>query len=79
MLQLAWETKAQRVLLETDEPYRQFDMRVGAETARDLDIVHLRSADEPLLWLSDAVAWCVQRGKPWSELVAAVIVSDLRV
>ncbi len=29
--------------------------------------------EEPLLWVADAIAWCIQRGQPWANLVVDLI------
>lgn len=35
----------------------------------------LPAKQEPLLWISDAVAWCHQRGGEWREMSAPIVVS----
>ncbi|GAA4171023.1 hypothetical protein [Gryllotalpicola koreensis] len=62
--------------METDEPYRQLDLAVAASESRGLEVTHLHAADEPLLWASDAIAWCLQRGAAWEARVRPMIVLD---
>lgn len=33
----------------------------------------LRAKEEPLLWISDAVAWCYQRGGEWRRLCEPIV------
>lgn len=55
---------AQRIVLETDESVVVSDRRVLATSLRGRSepfrYEHLRPSEEPLLWVSDAVAWCWQ-------------------
>lgn len=40
---------------------------------------HLRAREEPLLWISDAVAWCHQRGGKWPTLCAPIVAETIRL
>ncbi|NED96823.1 hypothetical protein G1H11_16060 [Phytoactinopolyspora alkaliphila] len=42
-------------------------------TATPPDYVHLRSKSEPLIWVSDAAAWCWQRGGEWRRRTRQLI------
>jgi len=47
--------------------------RVRASRLPATEVVHLRASQEPLLWVSDGIAWCLQRGGPWASAVAPLI------
>ena len=38
---------------------------------------HRQRHQEPLLWVADAVAWCVNRGGEWERLVRPMIVETI--
>lgn len=38
---------------------------------------HRQRHEEPLLWVADAVAWCVNRGGDWERLVRPMIVETI--
>jgi hypothetical protein len=38
---------------------------------------HVSRNQEPLLWVSDAVAWCVNRGGDWERLVRPLIIETM--
>ena len=62
------------VVLETDEPSRAADLTVARGVFAS--VRHLRHFEEPILWASDAVAWCLQRRGPWPAKVEPLIRSD---
>jgi hypothetical protein len=41
----------------------------------DSDVIwdHVSRNQEPLLWVADAVAWCVNRGGDWERMVRPII------
>lgn len=44
---------------------------------REMQWDHLQRHEEPLLWVSDAVAWCVNRGGDWERMVRPMIVETI--
>lgn len=73
---------AGRLVIEQDDSLAQADRRLISTRLRkhgvaDLDYVHLKRHEEPLLWVSDAVAWCYQKGGPWIAR-AAPLVAEVR-
>ena len=38
-----------------------------------LAYVHVRSTEEPILWISDAVAWCHGAGEPYRSRILPVL------
>jgi len=38
---------------------------------------HKMRHEEPLLWVADAVAWCVNRGGEWERMVRPMIVETI--
>lgn len=74
---------AQRLVLDQDESLAAADRRFIADHLRssgyrDLVYTHQKSREEPLLWVSDAVAWCHQKGGLWIR-EAAPLVAEVRV
>ncbi|UUW92331.1 hypothetical protein [Pimelobacter simplex] len=71
----AGDSRARRVVIERDDASLGLDLAVARATAMPDDpvVTHLRSVDEPLLWVSDAAAWCVHRGGEWRTKVAPVL------
>lgn len=49
----------------------------GVMVVAEKTYVHLKRHEEPLLWVSDAVAWCHQKGGPWIAR-AAPLVAEVR-
>jgi hypothetical protein len=69
---------AGRLVIEQDDSLAAADRRIiGAELRAQgnpgLRYEHMRRHEEPLLWVSDAVAWCYQKGGPWIGLAAPLI------
>ncbi|WP_280235589.1 hypothetical protein [Nocardia cyriacigeorgica] len=64
-----------RLVLETDDSLIDSDKRVLYQAVRKCDVAdrltyhHMRASAEPILWISDAAAWCVAKGGPWRERV----------
>jgi hypothetical protein len=67
----ALRTNVQRIVLEQDDSVLAADRRLLTpligRTNRQAQFEHVRSRSEPLLWPSDAAAWCWQRGGTWIE------------
>ena len=66
--------------LEKDDSSFETDKRVLARTFAGYQYhpryVFPKAHEEPLLWVSDAVAWCYQKRGPWVR-VAAPLVSEV--
>lgn len=73
LLALAVGSEAIRVVLETDANVVAADVAVARRGGIGDAVLHLRAHEEPLLWLSDAVAWCIQRGGDWRESIAPLL------
>jgi len=72
-----------RLVLERDDSMARGDRQQLARAFRDIDVhpayVHLRAREEPALWISDAVAWCHQRGGGWPALCAPIVQEVIRI
>ncbi|AIY16602.1 hypothetical protein GUY44_26260 [Pimelobacter simplex] len=71
VLEEARATAAQRVVVERDDAAVALDAAVARQLRSE--VIHLRAVEEPLLWLSDATAWCVHRSGDWRTAVAPII------
>ncbi len=63
------------LILESDESINQADRQIIARRLRevdydDLEYRDLQKHEEPLLWASDAVAWCYNRGGEWRKKIS---------
>jgi hypothetical protein len=72
-------TRPRRIVLERDDSLQVHDERwlyeeLGPGNRRDTEYQHLNRHDDPMLWVPDAIAWCIQKGRPWLDEVANVIV-----
>lgn len=67
----------QHLVFELDEPVANSDRRLISERFRlegnPPQYRHMRAKSEPLLWISDAAAWCHQRGGEWRELCTPIV------
>ena len=70
---------ARRIVFELDAPYIGFDVANVLATGAELEVQHLRAAEEPVLWVSDAVGWCLQRGGPWLAAVSPIVVRPFTI
>ena len=63
------------MVIERDEVTDGLDLAAARAHVVDqeLSVTHLRSVEEPLLWLSDAAAWCVQRGGEWAASIDPIM------
>ncbi|MEC3920292.1 hypothetical protein [Nocardia sp. CDC160] len=68
-----------RLTIEQDDSLVQADRRTFYNAVRKFDVAatleyeHRRPNQEPLLWVSDAVAWCVAKGGDWRRRVDPLI------
>ncbi|MCL2515968.1 MAG: hypothetical protein FWD85_03930 [Microbacteriaceae bacterium] len=75
------DSRAARLILERDESLEQADRRMIAALLRSRDASgvfeyqHQAAKAEPLLWVSDAVAWAHQAGGDWIRRVATLTAS----
>ena len=73
------EAGAGKLVLESDESLEQADRRFIAQHLRShgggegLHYMHSKPYEEPLLWVSDAVAWCHQKGGDWIRKAAPLV------
>lgn len=71
--------RAAKLVLESDASLEQADRRIIARHLRENDTdgslryMHCRPHEEPLLWVSDAVAWCHQKGGDWIRRAAPLV------
>lgn len=74
---------AQLLTIERDESVEHEDRRLIAERfRREPDpprYRHVTAKEEPLLWISDAVAWCYQRGGEWRSLCESIVQTEKAV
>lgn len=75
--------RARLVTFELDESLALADRRLIAERFRFEEAApvyrQLRAKEEPLLWVSDAVAWCYQRGGEWRDLCRPLVHAEHQV
>ncbi|UYY83741.1 hypothetical protein OIT41_20565 (plasmid) [Arthrobacter sp. YA7-1] len=69
---------ATKLVLESDESLEQADRRIIAQHLKShdgegLQYIHCKPHEEPLLWVSDAVAWCHQKGGDWIRKAAPLV------
>jgi len=70
---------ARRLIIEQDDSLMESDRRALYAAVRkcgvDEELVyqHTRPNHEPILWVSDAVAWCVAKGGDWRRRVDPII------
>ncbi|WP_243727105.1 hypothetical protein [Actinocrispum wychmicini] len=70
---------ARMLVLERDDSIVDMDNRVLYARIHEVNCVklryeHLRTHEEPLLAIPDAIAWCWQRGDPWRQRVREMVV-----
>jgi hypothetical protein len=77
------ESGAQMLTFERDESVEIADRRLIAERFRlessPPRYTHMTAKEEPMLWVSDAVAWCHQRGGEWRGLCGPLVRSSKEV
>ena len=76
---------ASRLVIERDDSMVRHDRRTLIEAVakagcRDrLRYDHLRSDEDSLLWISDAVAWCWSKGGRWRRQVEPIVFEVIKV
>ncbi|MEU4384956.1 hypothetical protein [Promicromonospora sp. NPDC023805] len=73
-----------RIVLERDDSLQVHDERwlyeeLGPGNRRDTEYQHLNRHNDPMLWVPDAVAWCIQKGRPWLDEVSDLIVRTVEL
>jgi hypothetical protein len=77
--QSALELNAESLVLETDESIEASDRRLlfelssAADKGRQLAFQHSAPHHQPLLWVSDAIAWCYAKGGMWAERASPLV------
>lgn len=77
--------KCQRLIIESREANqnarerRQIAAAIREEAAPQMTYDHMRPHEEPLLWVSDAVAWAYGAGGEWRPQVEALVTHILEV
>lgn len=75
-------SEAALLVIERDDSVERDDRRLLADRLRGLAdpprYQHRTAREEPLLWISDAVAWCAQRDAAWRRRVAPLVVAEHR-
>jgi hypothetical protein len=66
-----------KLVLELDETVRRKDHQFFKLRGSFFEWDHRKRHEEPLLWVADAVAWCVNRGGDWERLVRPMIVETI--
>ncbi|WP_435742916.1 hypothetical protein [Microbacterium sp. PMB16] len=69
-----------QLVIERDESLGRADRRLIAEAIRragssELQYRHVAPHEHPLLWVSDAVAWCYSNGGDWIRRVETIVES----
>lgn len=72
------QMRGQRLVIEQDDSLIQADRKNLFRSVREHQIPelvyeHVRPNTEPMLWVSDAVAWCVAKGGHWDRRVEAIV------
>ena len=76
---------ASKLVLERDESLVDGDKHVirrhthGRRPYGEFEYRHMSPTEEPMLWIPDAIAWCVQRGGVWKGLLDDLPVRFRRV
>jgi hypothetical protein len=76
--------EASRLILDQDDSLAAADRKIIAAQLRSnqsagIEYGHRKRQEEPLLWVSDAVAWCYQKGGPWIDYAAPLVAGVRRL
>ena len=83
VVRFARDKRVNQLIFDLDETAKVHDERLLASTVslvrgkREFQWEHRERHQEPLLWVADAVAWCVNRGGEWERLVRPLIVETI--
>ena len=69
-----------QLIIERDESLERADRRLIADAIRragssEMQYRHVAPHEHPLLWVSDAVAWCYSNGGDWIRRIDAIVES----
>lgn len=73
------ELSATRLVIEQDDSLVKADRQTlysatrGHQIQDRLSYEHVRAKHEPMLWIPDAVAWCLAKGGHWSGRIEPII------
>ena len=77
------DARARMLVIELDDSVAAADRRAIAQRFRlepaSPEYRHVPAKAEPLLWISDAVAWCSQRGGEWKTACAPILYEERRL
>jgi hypothetical protein len=65
------------LVFELDETTLSHDSKLLSDLHIGLHWDHRQRHQEPLLWVADAVAWCMNRGGEWERMVRPMIVETI--
>ena len=78
LVEVAVRDGVAQLFIERDESLERADRRliagiVGRESASEFLYRHVAPHEHPLLWVSDAVAWCYSNGGDWIRRVETIV------
>ena len=65
------------LVFELDNSAWESDIKLLNELRPSMPWDHRERHQEPLLWVADAVAWCVNRGGEWERMVRPLILETI--
>lgn len=78
-IDFAIEVRANRIVIERDDSLFKFDEKClkellnKSELKHQLGFEHANRHEDQLLWVSDAIAWCHNRGGEWAKASAGLV------
>jgi hypothetical protein len=85
IVDLALSLGAIKIVFEMDASFLDFDTKVISECIRRADaknklvFIHLPREQEPIMWISDVVAWCVNKPGEFSIRVKPLVASTRQI
>ncbi len=82
VIDFAVRVEATRIVIERDDSLFSFDERCIKQILKtrnlfgEIGFEHSYKHQDPLLWPSDAIAWCQNRGGDWAKSSAELIYRD---
>jgi hypothetical protein len=77
MCEQSQRMEIRELVFELDQSCFVDDIKLLSEIRPNLTWDHRERHQEPLLWVADAVAWCVNRGGEWERMVRPMIVETI--
>ncbi len=80
LVALAGSLHVSKIILELDETYLDFDTKVliraiaAMKPKTEIVFTHLPRHAEPLLWVSDAVVWCENKGGEFQRRIEEMLI-----